>query len=221
MIRSDLVASDSGMASDSGISVPIVGQTKLGIGAFDGAIEGAVGAVVILLSDGLLDGATVILSDGAGDEVGLRLGLEVKWRMQAVSLESTHVGANESNCWIVSNTEENGHSIPLLLLTKFRLLVNVLPKTTISDAPTILSRKHVFSTVVGPSDSMIKLWVSGLVLFQIMSLFSNSELSTTSRFCTLLTYIRAVCAPIPKYRLSRNSQSKNVATSSFDGADAS
>ena len=104
------------MASERGISASIVGQTKSGIGAFDGAMDGT---ITFLYTDGLLDGllddlpdgATEGILDGTGDKVGLRLGLEVMYRTQAVSLASTHVGVNELNCSVVSNTEASSATI--------------------------------------------------------------------------------------------------------------
>ena len=102
---------------------------------------------------GLLLGVIVGLVDDNG--VGLLVGLDVTYRLQTVAVGSTQVGVKESNCWTVSNTEENGHNTPLLLLTKFISFRNVFPKTTISDDPTKLSLKHVFSTSTGPSDSTI------------------------------------------------------------------
>ena len=79
----------------------IVGRAVM-VGEVEGREDGANDTV------GLALGAPVGSDDG--DVVGLRVGMSVAYQLQKDSLASIHFGVKESNCSIVSNTEEKGHN---------------------------------------------------------------------------------------------------------------
>jgi len=93
------------------------------LGLPEGATEGCSVGMGEIVGRGEIVGVAVGVEEGAGEAVGPELGdavgLDVTKRWQAVDVASIQVGLNESNCSIVSNTEENGQRTPLLLLTKF------------------------------------------------------------------------------------------------------
>lgn len=125
------------------------GEGVVGAGLFVGAVGTKVGRA---------EGTPVGKCVGSID--GMVVGDEVAPAKQLSAPELTQRGEKLSNCCKVSNTDANSQSSPVLLVSKLSLLEKELPKTTTSETPIALFRKHVRSKVNGPRVSTMKLFVS-------------------------------------------------------------